>query len=115
MLMKFINERNDYSNAEGFNFLEPDVSDIITQYYLNSIETINNTIEIEEITPDNYYDLYDYHNYGGTTMNTNYNNYPQTTEQLYAPTIKIVPTTDTAARNSHPNTTIVNGSTFRIK
>lgn len=117
-------DRTDYSNAKGFDFLELDETELITESDMDEISTYTGNISIDN-TPNTFGSL-DYSDCCGTNyfggynnMNT-YENYtpcvPQT-QELPAPTttVETVPTTVEMPKNSYPNTTVVTGPTFRIK
>lgn len=116
-------DRTDYSDIEGFDFLELDESELITESDMDEISTYTGNISIDNTL--NTFGGWDYHDccstnyFGGySTMNTN--NFapcvPQTQElPAPTPTIETVPTTVEMPINSFPNTTVVTGPTFRIK
>lgn len=116
-------DRTDYSNIQGFDFLELDETELITESDMDEISTYTGNISIDNT--HNTFSGWDYPDYCSTnyfggfdTMNTN--NYvpcvPQTQElPAPTPTVETVPTTVEIAKNSYPNTTVVTGPTFRIK
>lgn len=116
-------DRTDYSAVEGFNFLELDETELITESDMDEISTYTGNISIDNTL--NTFGGWDYHDccstnyFGGySTMNTN--NFapcvPQTQElPAPTPTVENVPTTVEMPKNSYPNTTVVTGPTFRIK
>lgn len=114
-------DSTDYSDVEGFNFLELDESELITKSDIDEISNYTDSISIintfnswghSGCCSENYF--------GGYNTMNNYKNYtpcvPQT-QELLAPTttIEAVPTTVETPKNSYPNTTVVTGATFRIK
>lgn len=114
-------DSTDYSDVEGFNFLELDESELITKSDIDEISNYTDSISIintfnswghSGCCSENYF--------GGYNTMNNYKNYtpcvPQT-QELLAPTttIEAVPTTVETPKNSYPNTTLVTGATFRIK
>ena len=113
-------DRTEYSNIEGFDFLELDESELITESDIDEISNYTDSISIDNTF--NIFGGWDYSDcrstnyFGGyNTMNTN-NYVPQTQElSAPAPTIETVPTTVEMPKNSYPNTTVVTGPTFRIK
>lgn len=117
-------DRTDYSDVEGFDFLELDESELITESDMDEISTYTGNISIDNT--HNTFSGWDYHdccstNYFGGYNNMNtYENYtpcvPQTQElPAPTPTVETVPTTVEMPINSFPNTTVVTGPTFRIK
>lgn len=111
----------DYSNVEGFDFLEPDESKFITAPDIEEISSFTDSINIDDAF--NKFGSCDYSNccstnyFGGYNM---YNNYapcvPQTQEfPAPTPTVETVPTMTEMPKNSLPNTTVVTGPTFRIR
>ncbi len=117
-------DRTDYSAVEGFDFLELDESELITESDMDEISSYIDNISVDNTL--NTFDSWGYSNccstnyFGGkNTMNT-YENYapcvPQTQElPAPTPTVENVPTMVEMAKNSYPNTTVVTGPTFRIK
>lgn len=117
-------DRTDYSDIEGFDFLELDESELITESDIEEISSYIDNISIDNTF--NTFGGWGYSNccstnyFGGkNTMNT-YENYtpcvPQTQElPAPTPTVETVPTTVEMPINSFPNTTVVTGPTFRIK
>lgn len=111
-------DSTDYSDVEGFNFLELDESELITKSDIDEISNYTDSISIV-----NTFSSWDHSgccskNYFGgyNTMNIN-ENYVSQTQEVPAPitTIETVPTTVEMPKNSYPNTTVVTGPTFRIK
>lgn len=111
----------DYSDVEGFDFLELDESELITESDMNEISNFTDSISIDNTF--NIFNSWDHSDccsknyFGGyNTMNINENYVPQTQELLApAPTVETVPTTVEMPKNSYPNTTVVTGATFSIK
>lgn len=109
-------DHTDYSNIEGFDFLELNESELIKESDIDEISTYTNNIRT-----DNTFSSWDYsdcrsENYFGgyNTMNIN-ENYASQTQELPDPTVETVHTTVEMPKNSYPNTTVVTGPTFRIK
>lgn len=114
-------DRTDYSDVEGFDFLELDESEPITKSDMDEISNFTDSISIDNtfniFNSWNHSDCCSKNYFGGyNTMNINENYVPQT-QKFPAPTttIEAVPTTVEMPKNSYPNTTVVTGATFRIK
>lgn len=112
-------DSTDYSDVEGFNFLELDESELITESDMDEISNFTDSISIDNTF--NIFNSWDHSDccsknyFGGyNIMNFNENYVPQT-QELPAPTVETVPTTVEMPKNSYPNTTVVTGPTFRIK
>lgn len=117
-------DSTDYSDVEGFNFLELDESELIMESDMDEISNFTDSISIDNTF--NIFNSWDHSNccsknyFGGCNIMNNYKNYTpcvQQTQELPAPTttIEAVPTTIETPKNSYPNTTVVTGPTFRIK
>lgn len=115
-------DRTNYSDVEGFDFLELNESELITESDIDEISTCTDTISGDSplaiFCGQDYSDYCSTNYFGGyNTMYTN-NNYapcvPQT-QKFPATTVETVPTTAEMPKNSYPNTTVVTGPTFRIK
>lgn len=115
-------DRTDYSDVEGFDFLELDESELITESDMDEISNFTDSISIDNTF--NIFNSWDHSDccsknyFGGfNTMNTHKNFIPcvPQTQELPAPTVETVPTTVEMPKNSYPNTTVVTGATFRIK
>ncbi len=116
-------EHTDYSKAEGFDFLELDESELITESDIEEISSFTGSVSIDNTFNScrgwGYSNCCSTNYFGGyNTMNANEIHascVPQT-QELPAPTstIETVPTTAETPKNSHPNTTVVTGPTFRI-
>lgn len=107
-------DHTDYSDIEGFDFLELDESELISQsdiekisVYTDSTFNAFGSLDYSDCCSKNYFGGYN-------IMNFNENYVPQT-QELPAPTVETVPTTVEMPKNSYPNTTVVTGPTFRIK
>lgn len=111
----------DYSDVEGFDFLELDESELITESDMNEISNFTDSISIDNTF--NIFNSWDHsdcclENYFGGHNIMNFNeNYASQTQKFPAPTttIEAVPTTVETPKNSYPNTTVVTSPTFRIK
>lgn len=114
-------DRTDYSDVEGFDFLELDESELITESDMDEISNFTDSISIDNTF--NIFNSWDHsdcclENYFGGHNIMNFNeNYASQTQKFPAPTttIEAVPTTVETPKNSYPNTTVVTGATFRIK
>lgn len=111
-------DHTDYSNVEGFEFLELDESDLIAEANVGEIRSyIDNTFN--SFNNWGYSDCYSTNYFGGNTMYTNNTHVPcvpQTQEfPAPTPTVETVPTMTEMPKNSLPNTTVVTGPTFRIR
>lgn len=108
-------DHTDYSNVESFEFLELDESDLIAEADVGGIRSYTDN------TFNNwgYSDCYSKKYFGGNTMYTNNTHAPcvPQTQELPAPTptVETVPAIAETPKNGFPNTTVVTGSTFRIK
>lgn len=114
-------DRTDYSDVEGFDFLELDETELITESDIEEfspyIDTISGDSPLKIFCGQDYSDCCSTNYFGGNNkMNTN-NYVPCTTQiqELPASTIETVPATVEMPKNSYPNTTVVTGPTFRIK
>ena len=137
-------DRTDYSNAAGFDFLELDETQFITETEIEEISSFTNSVSF---TNTNIFSGWDYPScdkneyYGGNTMNNSKNTafMPQTQAMpvsmptvegvpsnppsvqpsqdlpVSSPTVEAVPTTLENVGNSYPTTSVVTGPTFRIK
>ena len=135
-------DHNDYSKEEGFDFLELDESQFITETMVEEIDSYTDSAYTEDPLDDWFYPSWTNNHNGGNHMNNNYTRYvphAQTmsaTETSSTPTkVEIVPsstpvvrksqkslipapaveTVPTTVGNSYPNTSVVTGPTFRIK
>lgn len=117
-------DRTDYSNREGFDFLELDESQFITASDIEEISTFTDSISIDDTLNTfggwDYSDCCSINYFGGYNNMNTYDNYapcvPQTQElPAPTPTVETVPATVEMPKNSYPNTTVVTGPTFRIK
>ena len=123
-------DRTDYSNEEGFNFLELDDSQFITESRLEKISAFTDSVSIddtyESISSWDYSDCDTPNYFGGYNMKNNYfaPSVPQTqamptttptVEAVPATTYEAVPATVETAINCYPNTNVLTGPTFRIK
>lgn len=116
-------DHTDYSNVEGFDFLELDETQFITASDIEEISSFTNSISIDDTFNTfgscDYSDCCSTKYFGGNIMYTN-NKYapcvPQTQEfPAPTPTVEAVPTPAEMPKNSLPNTTVVTGPTFRIR
>ena len=137
-------DRTDYSNASGFDFLELDETQFITETEIEEISSFTNSVSL---TNTNIYSGWDYPScdkneyYGGNIMNNSkYTAFmPQTQAMpvsmptvegvpsntpsvqpsqdipVSSPTVEAVPTALENVGNSYPTTSVVTGPTFRIK
>lgn len=114
---------SDHSNEEGFDFLELDESELITETDINEITACTDTVSVYDyLTLARIWcgsDSYSANNYGGNkTMRSNDSYTPcvQQTQEISVPTstVSAVPTTAETPENCYPNTTVVTGPTFRI-
>lgn len=137
-------DHTDYSNAEGFDFLELDESQFITESDIEEISAFTGSVSLTN-TSDPFSSL-EYHScnnnqyFGGFYMNNNYTPYPPQTLAMSEPSPTVesvsstlpainqtqdvtVPTTTYEAAsavvnstaNGYPSTNVVTGPTFRIK
>ncbi len=111
----------DYPDVEGFDFLELDESELITESDIDEISNYTDSVSINNTFNSwNHSDCCSENYFGDYNTMNNYKNYtpcvPQT-QELPAPTttIETVPTTVETPKNSYPNTNVVTGPTFRIK
>lgn len=133
-------DHTDYSKEDGFDFLELDESQFITEDTVEEISSFTDSVCTQNIFCDWDYPSCSNNYYGGYTMNNNYTPYapqPQATP-VSTPTVKAVPyntpsvqpsqdlpvpsptveamsTTVETAGNSYPTTSVITGPTFRIK
>ena len=137
-------DRTDYSNASGFDFLELDETQFITETEIEEISSFTNSVSL---TNTNIFSGWDYPScdkneyYGGNIMNNSkYTAFmPQTQAMpvsmptvegvpsntpsvqpsqdlpVPSPTVEAVPTTLENVGNSYPTTSVVTGLTLRIK
>lgn len=137
-------DHTDYSKEEGFNFLELDESQFITEATVEEISSFTDNIRngnYVNTTGVWYRPNYPTSNFfGGYNTMNNYTLYapqtqampvttptvanvssndsmPQQTQEFSTPvsTVESVPTTVETTVNSYPNTNVVTGPTFRIK
>ncbi len=137
-------DHTDYSKEEGFNFLELDESQFITEATVEEISSFTDNIRNGNYV--NTTGVWSRPNYptsnffGGYNTMNNYtlyapqtqampvttptvanvssnNSMPQQTQEFSTPvpTVESVPTTVETTVNSYPNTNVVTGPTFRIK
>ena len=82
-------DRTDYSHEEGFDFLELDESMFITESCLEGISAYTDNVDIndtiESIGSWNFFNCSN-NNFGGYTMNNNYNPYTSQTQAIPAST-----------------------------
>jgi len=132
----------DHSNEEGFDFLELDESQFISEATVEEISSFNDSVSL---TNTNLFCGWDYpscnnNNFGGFNMDNNYTPYvsqsqnmpiitptigvvpssvptAQQAQNLLAPTVNVdaVPTTIETHGNSFPNTNVITGPIFHIK
>ena len=133
-------DHTDYSEAEGFDFLELDESQFIIEYTVEEISSFIDSVHTQNIFCDWDYPSCRNNYYGGYTMNNNYTPYtPQTQAMPVAtptvetipsntsavqpskdlpfpsPTVEAMPTTVETVGNSYPTTSVITGPTFHIK
>ncbi len=121
-------DHTDYSNEVGFDFLELDESQFITESRLEKISAFTDSVSIEgtiESISSWDYDDCDTPNYfGGYIMNNYFAPPVPQTQAMHAttPTVEAVPATTYEAvpaacgnTNNYPNTNVVTGPIFRIK
>lgn len=137
-------DHTDHSKEEGFNFLELDESQFITEATVEEISSFTDSVSLTNTILFSGWDYPSCDNkkyYGGNSMNNvNYTPYmpqtqampvttptvanvssndsmPQQTQEFSTPvpTVESVPTTVETTVNSYPNTNVVTGPTFRIK
>ena len=122
-------DHTDYSNEVGFDFLELDDSQFITESRLEKISAFTDSVSIddtyESISSWDYSDCDTPNYFGGYNMKNNYfaPSVPQTQAMpTTTPTVEAVPTTTYEAvpaacgtANNYPNTNVVTGPIFRIK
>ena len=123
-------DHTDYSNEVGFDFLELDDSQFITESRLEKISAFTDSVSIddtyESISSWDYSDCDTPNYFGGYNMKNNYfaPSVPQTQAMpTTTPTVEAVPTTTTyeavpaacGTANNYPNTNVVTGPIFRIK
>ena len=121
-------DHTDYSNEVGFDFLELDESQFITESHLEKISASTDSVSIEgtiESISSWDYDDCDTPNYfGGYIMNNYFAPPVPQTQAMHAttPTVEAVPATTYEAvpatcgnTNNYPNTNVVTGPIFRIK
>lgn len=122
-------DHTDYSNEVGFDFLELDDSQFITESRLEKISAFTDSVSIddtyESISSWDYSDCDTPNYFGGYNMKNNYfaPSVPQTQAMpTTAPTVEAVPTTTYEAvpaacvtANNYPNTNVATGPIFRIK
>ena len=133
-------DHTDYSEAEGFDFLELDESQFITEDTVEEISSFTDSVHTQNIFCDWDYPSCSNNYYGGYTMNNNYTPYAPQTQAMSVsmPTVEVVPsntpsvqpsqdlpvpsptveamsTTVETAGNSYPTTSVITGPTFRIK
>lgn len=134
-------DHTDYSNEAGFDFLELNEEEFITEAALGEVSAYTDSVSldgtIETISSWDYFDCDTPNYFGGNNMNNNYIPYaPQTQAMPVAmPTVEVVPSTVPAvqdtfvpapsveampatvetAGNDYPTTSVVTGPTFRIK
>lgn len=78
-------DHTDYSKAEGFDFLELDESQFITESDMEEISTFTGSVNLTNTS--NLFCGWDYpscnpNNFGGYTMNNNYNSYASQTQAM---------------------------------
>ena len=137
-------DHTDHSNEKGFDYLELDESEFITEH---NLKTINSKVEKDIKKSSDYTNGFWVERknnfYGGYNMNKKYKPYPSRSQALpvTTPTVEVVPSTAptstmmpqaqeqavpaanvetipsvvAATSNSYPNTNVVTGPTFRIK
>lgn len=116
-------DHTDYSNEEGFDFLELDESKFINESAFEEVSSFTDSVSLT-----NKSDLFCgwihsgcyNNNFGGyNTMNSNNNHAPcvQQTQETATPTttVEAVSTTVEPAGNSYPHTNAITGPTFRIR
>lgn len=117
-------DHTDHSKEEGFNFLELDESQFITEATVEEISSFTDNISYEHyINTTNMWCNPDYPTstffggYNNMESNNNYTLCAQETQEISTPvpTVETVPTTVETTVNSYPNTNVVTGPTFRIK
>ena len=121
-------DHSDHSKEEGFDFLELDESQFITESHLEKISDFTDSVSIEgtiESISSWDYDDCDTPNYfGGYNMNNYFAPPVPQTQAMHAttPTVEAVPTTTyetvpatCGTTNNYPNTNVVTGPIFRIK
>ena len=122
-------DHTDYSNEVGFDFLELDDSQFITESRLEKISAFTDSVSIddtyESISSWDYSDCDTPNYFGGYNMKNNYfaPSVPQTQAMpTTTPTVEAVPTTTYEAvpaacgtANNYPNINVVTGPIFRIK
>lgn len=137
-------DHTDYSKEEGFDFLELDESEFITEYNLKTINTkVDKDIKESSDYTNGFWVERQNNYFGGYIMNKKYKPYISRSQALpvTTPTVEVVPSTAptstmtpqaqeqavpaanvetipsvvAATSNSYPNTNVVTGPTFRIK
>lgn len=128
-------DHTDYSKEDGFDFLELDESQFITESTIEEISSLTGSVSlpyVEKPFESLNYSSFDDYIYGGNNMNyTPYN--PQTQDMPAIPTaenvpmvqqVQELPVLDTTAEavpatcgttNNYPNTNVLTGPIFRIK
>lgn len=126
-------DRTDYSNEEGFNFLELDDSQFITESTIEEISSLTGSVSLPYV--ENPFESLDYPSfddyfYGGYHMTNNHKSQSQAipvTTPAYDTMPSVVPTgtiaqqeqsvsaTVEAVGNKYPNVTLITAPTFRFK
>lgn len=126
-------DRTDYSNEEGFNLLELDDSQFITESTIEEISSLTGSVSLPYV--ENPFESLDYPSfddyfYGGYHMTNNHKSQSQAipvTTPAYDTMPSVVPTgtiaqqeqsvsaTVEAVGNKYPNVTLVTAPTFRFK